>query len=249
LNFKDYFSRQSAEYSKYRPVYPHSLIDFIASQCNRTERAWDCATGTGQAALMLTAYFNEIIATDASEQQIIAATVHPRITYRICTAESPDLPDDFFDLITVAQAIHWFNQEKFYTAAARVAKPGAVLAVWGYSNHSISKKIDDIIHVLYCDILKDYWPRERILIERCYNDIELPFQKIAHPAFLMHQQMNLYQLTGYLFTWSAVQLFIQKNGFNPLQYILDDLLQAWGNAETTRVVTWPVHLKLARILK
>jgi methylase of polypeptide subunit release factors len=66
--FKNYFSDDSKEYSKYRPSYPGALFEFLSSVTPGHDLAWDCATGSGQAALGLVKYFNQVIATDASEQ-------------------------------------------------------------------------------------------------------------------------------------------------------------------------------------
>jgi ubiquinone/menaquinone biosynthesis C-methylase UbiE len=247
MNFKDYFSTQSADYSKFRPVYPKELIDFLVQNCRAHQAAWDCATGNGQVALMLEKHFYEVIATDASEQQIKAATLHDKVTYKVATAENSGLPENYFDLITVAQAAHWFQLNNFFDEVKRVAKKGALIAVWGYANHAVSESIDAVVLRLYRDILNPYWPSERFIVEQGYRDIQLPFENIDTPDFSIKKQMNLHDLCGYLNTWSATQLYIKKNGSNPIEIIYDELLNTWGYPETERTISWPVFLKVARI--
>jgi ubiquinone/menaquinone biosynthesis C-methylase UbiE len=248
MNFKDYFSTQSVDYKKFRPEYPQELIEFLVAKCGKHEVAWDCATGNGQVAVKLSPYFKTVFATDASAQQIAAATHLDNVNYYVDTAEHSNLDDECIDLITVAQAAHWFNLELFYKEVQRVAKPGAVLAVWGYANHSISVDIDKVVLKLYKDILHHYWPKERFLVEQGYNDIVLPFKPIETPYFSIVKQINLHELIGYLNTWSATQLYIQKNNNNPISLIYEELSKVWGNAENIKEIKWPVFLKTAYII-
>lgn len=247
MNFKDYFSTQSVDYKKFRPDYPQELIDFLVSKCGKHEAAWDCATGNGQVAVKLSPYFKKVFATDASAKQIEAATPMANVVYSVSTAESSKLTDKSVDLITVAQAAHWFNLELFYKEAQRVAKPNALLAVWGYANHSISLDIDRVVLKLYKDILRDFWPKERFIVEQGYNDIVLPFKPIETPYFTIVKQINLHELIGYLNTWSATQLYIKNNNTNPISFIYEELVAVWGNAENIRDIKWPVFLKAAYI--
>jgi hypothetical protein len=79
LTFKDYFSRQSGQYTLFRPRYPRELFHFLAATAPDRQRAWDCGTGNGQAAVDLAADFSEVIATDPSERQIAHALPHDRV--------------------------------------------------------------------------------------------------------------------------------------------------------------------------
>jgi hypothetical protein len=245
--FKDYFSTQSIDYKKFRPEYPIDMIEFIISHCKRRETAWDCATGTGQVATMLVPYFNTIIATDASSNQISATEKKSNIEYRVANAEQSLLPENYFDLITVAQAIHWFNIPVFFKEARRVAKKKCVLAVWGYANHTIDKDIDTVVSKLYHEILANYWPAERSIVENGYRDIILPFTKINTPQFFIRKTVNLNELIGYLYTWSATQQYISKNHINPIELIFKELEHAWGEPSIIREIKWPVFLKISFI--
>src|SRR5215204_4418200 len=108
--FKDLFSARAALYSKYRPQYPRPLFDWVTSLVEQHRLAWDCGTGNGQAATSLAAYFDNVVATDASESQIAEAAQHPGVEYRVATAYESGLAARSVDLVTVAQAIHWFNR-------------------------------------------------------------------------------------------------------------------------------------------
>jgi len=156
MTFQDKFSRQSGLYAQARPTYPKELFDFLSSCCRHHERAWDCATGNGQAALALADYFTEVIATDASQRQLTEATPHPKVQYHQATAEASGLEAASVDLITVATALHWFDLDGFYKEAQRVAKPGAVIAAWGYWRTNISPEVDAVVEVLREQVLGPY---------------------------------------------------------------------------------------------
>ena len=128
MEFKDYFSTQAKEYSKYRPKYPPELFEYLASLVKEHKTAWDSATGSGQAAIGLAPYFEKVIATDASESQIIHAHPHEKIEYRVASSEDSGIEDNSINLATVATAIHWIDTNKFYPEIRRVLKKGGVIA-------------------------------------------------------------------------------------------------------------------------
>jgi ubiquinone/menaquinone biosynthesis C-methylase UbiE len=151
--FKDHFSKQAADYAKFRPRYPKELFRRLASIAPDTQLAWDCATGTGQAAIELAEFFDRVIATDASEKQIANAERHPRVEYRAATAEESGLDAASVDLVTVAQALHWFDLDRFYAEVRRVLKPQGLLAATAYKLAKISPEIDLIVNHYYSDIV------------------------------------------------------------------------------------------------
>jgi SAM-dependent methyltransferase len=240
--FKDYFSTQSSDYQKYRPAYPDNLYKFLANISPSHNCAWDCATGNGQAATGLAKHFTRVIATDASRQQLSHAIQANNIEYQLAASEKTQIASNTIDLITVAQALHWFDMDAFYREAGRVLKDNGVIAVWTYNLLSISVDIDQIIAHLYADILRAYWPAERQLIESGYRDIPFPFRRITAPEFTMQAQWNLHELTGYFQSWSAVQNYMRANNKNPVQYILPMLGSAWGDAVNRKVISWPLHI-------
>lgn len=245
-DFKDYFSAQSRAYARFRPDYPKELIRYLLSQVQNTSRVWDCATGTGQVAQSLAPHFEQVVASDASAAQIQKAAPHPKIAYRVAPAENSGWEPHSFDLITVAQAIHWLDHARFYEEVKRVARPGALLAIWGYGFLRIGPEIDKILDELYFDILgSTYWPPERLHIDQGYSRIPFPFTRLPVPTFRMEKSWNLPQLIGYIHTWSAVQRFKDQNGYFPLDSLEESLRQAWGDPESLRRVHWPFFERMA----
>lgn len=256
--FKDLFSSNSKEYASSRPTYPRSLFEFLVGLVRYRNLAWDCATGNGQAAVFLSEHFEQVIASDASKEQIENAQPRDNIRYEVFPAEKTTLVDNSVDLITIAQALHWFDLDEFYKEVKRVLRKddnggdtngSGVIAAWAYGLHSISTEIDNITHLLYEDILGSYWPKERKIVENRYQDISFPFQEIDMPVFQIELDWTLSELIGYLYTWSSVQKFIKKNNSDPIKQINDDLAAAWGDKNTwhkRRRVVWPIYIRVGR---
>ena len=244
MKFKDHFSAHAVEYAKYRPHYPNELFQHLASISPRHELAWDCATGNGQAAVGLTRYFDSVIATDASAQQIESAEADERISYWVAPAEASRIDSASVDLILVAQALHWFDLDSFFTEAKRVLKDDGVLAISSYNVLQISAKIDLVIWKFYRETTGPFWPPERDLVESDYKNIKLPFPELPPLRFEMREEWNLHQLAGYLRTWSATQKFIAARGFDPVDSLMEELGAVWKNPEQAREIKWPLHLRV-----
>lgn len=244
LKFKDHFSENSEEYKRFRPKYPAELFSYLALISTEQQKAWDCATGTGQAAVSLAEYFSTVIATDASETQIKNAEKKQGVTYQLATAENSNIENNSIDLITVAQALHWFNIDEFSKEANRVLKEKGILSVWTYNFLSIQEDIDEIIFYLYDTILGDYWPEERKMVEDRYKSIQLPFKELENPSFKMSANWNLPQLIGYLCTWSATKNYQKKFGVNPVENVYEKIVDIWGDSEKITSVEWPLSLRL-----
>lgn len=247
IAFKDHFSSDSAHYAAFRPDYPTALFGWLASLCAEHDIAWDCATGNGQAALGLTRHFSRVIATDASSEQIHSATSHPGIEYRVAPAEDSHLQDQSIDLITVAQAAHWFDLPYFYDEASRVLKPGGVLALWAYGLARIEPRIDVLITHFYTDTVGPCWPPERVLIDEGYRSLPFPFDEMPTPMLTMQAEWDLNAFIGYLSTWSAVKRYRATHGLDPLSALVDDLKPLWGFPETRKRLQWPVFLRVGRV--
>ncbi|MCF6300507.1 MAG: class I SAM-dependent methyltransferase [Proteobacteria bacterium] len=243
--FKDHFSVQAEDYSIYRPEYPPELYAWLASICPETKLAWDCATGNGQAAVELSKHFSYVIGTDASQSQIDHAMIYPRVEYEVSLAENSSFKDQSVNIVTVAQALHWFNFEAFFDEVKRVLKKQGILCVWCYELHSISTQIDPIIQKFYREITGSYWPNERKHIEAQYQSIDFPFEEIKSPKCHLYKQWTLDHLMGYFGTWSATQKYLRENNSDPRDLIADEIIKAWGNDESKRV-TWPVTIRTFR---
>jgi SAM-dependent methyltransferase len=244
MNFRDYFSRQASGYTRYRPHYPAALFEYLAGLTDGHESAWDCGTGSGQAALGLTPYFEQIIATDASEKQIAHAMAHSKISYAVAPAEKTRIETNSVDLIVVAQALHWFNFDAFYAEARRVSKSGGVVAVWCYSLLRISPAIDKLLHKFYTEVLGPFWPPERKLVDDKYQTVTFPFRALHAPQFEMEVEWSFEHLMGYLGTWSAVQRYKDRCNVDPAEIFAKDLEMEWGRLEAEKRVCWPIHMRV-----
>jgi len=244
---KDYFSGHADRYEEYRPTYPVALFAYLASLCPRHDLVWDCATGNGQAATALAPYFRNVVASDASQKQIDQARPCANVQYLVAPADAAPLANSSVDLVTVAQALHWFPLPRFYAEVARVARPDGVVAVWCYQLHVITPEIDAIIHHLYSDIVGADWPQERRLVEEGYATLDFPFAVITPPPFHMTHSWDLGHLLGYLGSWSASQRYRIRTGQDPLELIKEDLAAAWGDPQENRNVTWPLRVRAGRV--
>jgi SAM-dependent methyltransferase len=245
MTFKDHFSSHANVYAESRPDYPAALFAYLADLCSTRELVWDCATGNGQAAQALASYFTRVVATDASAAQIEAARPGANIEYAVAPAEAVPLTACSVDMVTVAQALHWFDIDAFFASVRRVLKPGGVLAVWSYGLTRITPAVDQVIAELYDGVLGDYWPPERKLVERGYADIQLPFEALTPPPFEMRRNWSLDQLLAYLNSWSSTQRYLRQHGNNPLALVQSELQSAWGSDRVLPVI-WPLTVKLCR---
>jgi SAM-dependent methyltransferase len=248
--FQDHFSGHAPQYEAFRPIYPAALFAHLAALAPGRDLAWDCATGNGQAALAIAPYFRSVLATDASPQQIAQARPHASVRYEVAPAERAPLPDAAVDLVTVAQALHWFNRPRFYAEVRRVARPGGILAAWSYGLHAISPEVDAVVHRLYAEILGEYWPPERRWVEEEYKTLWFPFEEVVAPSFPMTERWDFARLLGYLGTWSATQRYQQaKHGADPLDLVRAGLRDAWGDPNREREILWPLYLRIGRVVQ
>lgn len=247
MKFADYFSDTSAAYAAFRPRYPDALFEFLAQQVPATDEAWDVGTGSGQAAIGLARHFRHVIATDASSTQIEHATPDARVSYKVCPAEACGLDDRSVDLVTVAQALHWFDRDRFWTEVRRVLRPRGIIAVWTYLMMEITPKIDAIVRRFYSGVVGPYWPPERRITEERYQTIEFPFAEFAAPNFVIEQAVTLDDVAGYVRTWSATRRFIKQHGEDPVERLVTELGPAWGDPRTSRLARWPVAMRVGRV--
>ena len=245
MAFQDHFSAQAGEYARFRPSYPPALYELLAGLAPARALAWDCGTGNGQAAVGLAAHFRQVVASDASREQVAEARPHARVTYYVAAAEDPPPAAQGADLVTVAQALHWFDLARFYPALERVLKPGGVFAAWGYGLMQITPAVDAVVQDYYANIVGPYWPPDRRHIESAYQSLPFPPTEIAVPAFGMHADWSLEALLGYLDTWSATRRYLKDRGEHPLGRVQIALIRAWEAAETHRV-TWPLFMRASR---
>lgn len=244
---KDNFSSQAAEYARFRPSYPPELIRALAALAPAHRTAWDCATGNGQVALLLAEHFDRVWATDISAQQLAQAPAHPRIYYAQEPAERCSAPDGLFDLIVVAQAVHWFDFETFYAEARRLLAPGGVLALVGYGLFQTgTPALDAVIGHFYREVIGPYWDAERRYIDEGYRSLPFPWEEITLPGdYRMQYKWTLEMLAGYLQTWSAVQHVQRAKGYNPVAALIPALREVWGDGDW-QTIAFPLLLRIGK---
>lgn len=244
---KDHFSPLAENYARYRPGYPQELFDLVARLAPSTRCAWDCATGSGQAAVQLARSFDQVIASDGSARQVASAEPHDRVHYHVASAEKSGIPDGSVDAVTVAQALHWFDFDRFYAEVERVLKPGGIIAVWSYDLFSVNPRIDGIVNDFYQRSIHPYWPAERRHVENGYRDIPFPFERLQTPDFEMSARWDLGHLLGYLRTWSAAKRYQEALGRDPVELIEGELATAWHESGPVLMVRWPLSLRIGRV--
>lgn len=237
---KDHFSGHAVDYAKFRPSYPDALFDWIAARTAGHDLAWDCGCGNGQATEPLAAHYAHVVGTDLSPQQIAQAKPHARIDYRTAPAEQSGLADASVDLVTVAQALHWFDFDRFYAEVRRVLKPGGAIVAWTYQLLRSDSAVDALLLDFYGRVLGPYWPPERKWVDAGYRGMPFPFNRLEPPALEIRLQWTLPDLLAYLGTWSATQRFIKATGADPVPALGERLTPAWGGGK--REIVWPIAI-------
>ncbi len=247
MTFEDHFSKLAAAYAAHRPGYPPALFQYLAALAPARDLAWDCATGNGQAAVALAEQFEQVIATDASAEQIARAFAHERVTYRVEPAEQTSFAAGTVALTTVGTAVHWFDFDAFYREVRRVSMPRAILAVWTYHLTQIDPAIDAYIEHYYRHTLAGFWAERIAYLEARYQTLPFTFPEIEPPPFEARAQWTLDDLLGFLSSWSGTRNYLEDRGRHPLLEILEPLQQAWGDPQQERLVRWPLHLRVGRV--
>lgn len=245
--FQDHFAPQAGRYAAFRPTYPAAMIASVAALAPRRERCWDVGTGSGQAAVLLAEHFAHVDATDASASQVAHATAHQRVSYHVAPAEASPLPDASIDLVTVAQALHWFDLPAFYREVQRVAVPGAAIAAWTYGLIEVDADVDAVVHWFYEARLGTYWPFERRHVESGYATLDFPFPRLAVTSPPIEEMLDREGVTGFLGTWSALKRAREQERGDPLDELRERLAVAWPDGDTRRSVRWPMLVLAGRI--
>ena len=258
MTAKDLFSAQSVSYANHRPTYPEGLFDLLAAEAGECKLAWDVACGTGQATKPLSTRFHRVVGTDISQNQLDQVPAIENASFHVCSAEQPaeeitaatGLEAGTVDLITVAQAIHWFNYEAFYANAKRFLRPDGVIAVWTYTwpTFTGNSELTTLFKRFADTALKAYWAPERAIVDGQYADVPFPFQQIVNatkePWGVMQYDWTFEDMLGYMRSWSAYQTAL-KTGTDPLNASKNKLRTAWGPA-TSHQAVFSIFLLLGR---
>ena len=246
MGFHDHFSAVASRYAAFRPTYPDALYAYLAGLAPAREQVWDAGTGSGQAARGLAEHFAHVTATDASADQLACARPHPRVVYRLAREADSGLAEASADLVTAAQAAHWFDHAAFHREVARVLKPGGVLAVWCYDVMTVDDEVDPLIDAFYRVRVGPYWPPERKTIEHAYRDLPFPYRDVDVPTFAMETRLDRGGVLGYIGTWSAVQRCRAVEGIDPMAALAADLARVWPDPAEARRAVWPISLRAGR---
>lgn len=243
--FKDHFSSRAAGYAKFRPSYPEALFDWLAGLAPGRALAWDAGTGNGQAARALASRFERVLATDASEQQIAHAEPREGITFSVAPAHESELGPATCDLVTAAQALHWFDIPAFFREAHRVLKPRGIVAVWTYGGPALDDPACDAVLQNYVREVDPYWPPERVLVETGYRTVAFPFEEIEAPALELELMTTVDAFAGYVRTWSATERYGKELGKDPVIGVEAALLRLWPRGESRRA-HWRLSVRAGR---
>lgn len=247
MAFQDHYSAYAAEYVKHRPVYPAQLFSLLASLAPARALAWDAGTGSGQAALGLAEHFGAVRATDPSQQQLGEAPRHPRVTYQLGDEGESGLPEASCDLVTAAQAAHWFDMNRFVAEARRVARAGGVVAIWGYGLCTVAPHVDPILQRFYRETVGPCWPAGRRHVDSGYRSLTFPLAEVAFPSMAIEARLDLPALGRYIQTWSAVHRKTEAGGGDPVAPLLKELATCWGDPALERLVRWPLFGRIGMV--
>lgn len=248
MTFKDHFSQRAKSYATYRPHYPAALFQYLAGLTSNHDLALDCGTGNGQAAVELAQHFTRVVATDPSSAQLANATPRQNIEYRIARADQSGLPSRSIDLVTAAQALHWFDAPSFFAEAKRVLKPDGAIAVWGYGDPVLdTSPLQKVLHDFNRVKLEPYWFAERQLLLDGYRTIDFPFVEIEPPFFELRASWTLPELLGYLRTWSSAARYVEQHNVDPVSELEPSIKREWVDAERARQIRWPLYLRVGRL--
>ncbi|MFD2786620.1 class I SAM-dependent methyltransferase [Hymenobacter rubripertinctus] len=236
----DRFSAQARLYARYRINYPPALYSWLLARVAGRTRAWDCATGNGQVAAVLAGHFGQVDATDISAAQLAQAPVLANVHYQVSRAETTPFPAAGFDLITVAQAVHWFEADAFHQEAHRVLRPGGALAEWGYSFcHTEGAAVNRVLHQFHDQTSAPYWDANRQHINEEYARLSFPFANVQLFRFEVSRQWRATDMLGYLRSWSATANYArQHHGADLVALVEEELRALWGPGK--RMVRFPV---------
>lgn len=230
------FNSKSGEYKNFRPLYPERLFEVLRSYCKEGKRAWDSACGNGQVASSLVRYFDSVSASDLNLNQIENRIDHKNIDFSVQNSEETTYKNSSFDLVVVAQAMHWFNLDKFFSEVKRVLKPGGVFACIGYSFFTVSSEIDEIVKELVLDPISSYWSDKNRILWNRYEDVNFPFYKVDIEDVEMASFWTREELINYISTWSAYKRYRENSSKEILEELDLKLKKIWPCSEKKKVV-------------
>lgn len=244
---RNWFDQGGRAYARFRPEYPPDLAAFLASVAPQRQVAVDVGCGNGQLTKLLAPYFGKVVGLDPSADQIANATAGERIEYQCAPAEQLPLADHSANLITAAQAAHWFDLPAFYREVRRIGTPGAILALISYGILKLEPALNDRFQKFYWEEIGPYWPPERKLVDTGYATIEFPFEELTPPSLEIRLDWHLSEFLGYMLTWSAVRSAKEAGKEDLLMAFANEIGEAWGDPNLKRSISWPINMRVGRL--
>lgn len=256
------FVKQAQEYADNRPTYPPDLFRFIASMTPQHDVVWDVGTGSGQAIKPLAEIYKNAIGTDTSEKQLEHAPKLANVRYRRTPSEmtTADLEEHVaqestVDLVTIAQAIHWFDLPNFYALARWILKkPDGVIAAWCYTCPEVNAAVDGVFRHFYEFLAGPFWEKERKMVDDKYMSIDFPFEAVegvegtGPVEFTAEKAMSLEGYLSYIRSWSAYNT-AKERGVELLgEDVVASFKAAWDeDGGGVKVVRFPVYLRIGKV--
>lgn len=234
----------AANYKNFRPVYPARFYEYIKEHfTSKPKKAVDLGCGTGQATLELADLAETVQGIDNSPVMIEQArnSKHPA-NVNFSVGNDRTFAEDFspgsVDLITVAQAAHWFDLEAFYKKAYEILRKDGILAIWGYCDQNIQDypAVSEITtkYSYHPDYLGKHWDEGRDCLRQFFSDSKIPATFFRDTEYRVNdsktlspdekleisKQMTFKDFMDYFRTYSAYHNWVAAHG-SPEEDILD----------------------------
>jgi SAM-dependent methyltransferase len=153
------FGDRAENYAKYRPGYPDEMLAYLGTLIPPGAIVADIGSGTGILTRELLDHGYEVHAVEPNEpmrqEADRALSGHPGFHSVNGTAESTGLEARSIDLVTCAQAFHWFDPEKTTVEFRRILKAGGLTAlIWNEREEQASdvgREYDDLLQRMVPD--------------------------------------------------------------------------------------------------
>lgn len=245
---RNWFDQGGEAYASFRPNYPVELATYLASITPQSKLAVDVGCGTGQLTQLLANKFEQVIGYDPSATQIANAIPQPNVRYICSAAENLALPDQAVDLITAAQAAHWFDLPKFYHQVRSALRKDGVIALISYGVLELEPALNERFQHFYWQEIGPFWSPERKLVDSGYSTIDFPFSEIKPPLMYIQLEWQLADFLGYLSTWSAVRNAHEIGRDQVLQNFAHDIAELWGgDSKTTKKISWKINMRVGAL--
>lgn len=246
-HFRDHFSGHAESYAAHRPGYPPELAEALAGLAFRGRLAWDVGCGPGRLTVHLAGRFRLVLGTDASRRQLAEADPAPGVRYVRALAEEAPIASGAADLITAAQAAHWFEIERFYEEARRVAAPEASLALVTYDRPRVVEEVDGLLDRFHDMVLEGHWSPRRRHVDSRYSTLPFPFEEVPVAVPDIREEWTASPFLAYVETWSGTRALEAAGGRERIDRFREGLVSAWGGADRTRAVRWPLTVRAGRV--